>query len=934
MTTAGVLGYLLGPLVIASAALVLVMLALHAGGRERSRRVFLLLLLSLELWLIFTFFMRMSPDTRTAALWDRAVSFWILALFVTYFHFCYVYTGGGHRWPIVAAYAFLAAAGSFALLTDLVIERMVVAPYGYAPVVGRMGIPILAGSHLLIGAGIFFSLRAYRAAAGSEDRSHFLLLAVAGLLPLIGSAVDGFTDLPPVGVWTNLAFSAICTLAVLKYRLLDIRVTARRGASRLLAGTIVALPYVGAIAMLSTAIRQPVAWWMYAGGVLLFAILLRPLYGSVQELVDRLFYGQRYDHLLALRDFGREASSAAGMREAGSRLTELVRGALQASTALLLQPTADGLALAASSDPQAPRLRIDGPVARWLRKHRAILPARTITADPELRHVPAAERTELDLMGASVLAPIFAPHGALAAVIVLGPKQTGAPYTTEDLHVLDAAGTQAAMALETSRLYADAEKSRRTLEAWLQGVPDAVVIVDGGGVIRFANKAAGERLAVRAGHHWVLERRESPGHARETILGREYEIASAPLVEPDGSSGLICVLRDITERREQKRARAEWERRARITSHLASIGEMAAGIAHEINNPLTAVIGYSGLLDATSLDPEGREAIEQIRNGARRVAAITQRLLTFARQKKPERRAVKLNDIVGSTLELRSYSLRTSNVNVELDLASDLPDTVADAQQMQQVLLNLVVNAEAAMKSAHGGGRLTVRTRRAGDCVQMIVADDGPGIPAGLQERIFDPFFTTKKVGEGSGLGLSICHGIVSEHHGTITVRDAPGGGAEFCVEIPVVAARPAAEPAATEARTRSAAGQSGGRVLVVDDEPAVRRLLEKILSCEGHRVESAADGRAGFERILSGEYDVVLLDVRMPGMSGVDVHERVRRDQPGLERRIVFMTGDVMAAETQDLITRTGARCVTKPFDVPEVLALVRDLVRSRADC
>ncbi len=392
MTTVKVLGYLLGPPVCASAALVLLVLALHAGRRDRSRSVFLLLLITLELWLVCTFLMRISPDVEAALFWDRLVGVWIVALFVTYFHFCYVCTGGSRRWPVAAAYVFLAAASTIVLPTSGAIERMTAAPYGYAPLAGPLAVPLFAASLAVVGAGIFVALRAYRRATEGEARNRFLYLGVAGFLPLAGAGLDAFSDLPPVAIWTNLAFSAVCMVAVLKYRLLHIRIVARAGVIRLIVSTLVAIPYVGALAILSMVAPEPVTWWLYAAGVLLFALLLRPLYGSVQELIDRLFYGERYDHLLALRNFSRETGSEAGLQNAGVRLTGLVRGALRASTAALLQPGPDSPELAARGETDGPRLRADGTIARWLEKHRAALSARAFATDPELRDLPEAER--------------------------------------------------------------------------------------------------------------------------------------------------------------------------------------------------------------------------------------------------------------------------------------------------------------------------------------------------------------------------------------------------------------------------------------------------------------------------------------------------------------------------------------------------------------
>ncbi len=285
-----------------------------------------------------------------------------------------------------------------------------------------------------------------------------------------------------------------------------------------------------------------------------------------------------------------------------------------------------------------------------------------------------------------------------------------------------------------------------------------------------------------------------------------------------------------------------------------------------------------------------------------------------------------LNAIVRSTLELRSYSFRTSNVQIALDLDEELPDTVADAQQMQQVLLNLIINAESAMKSANGGGVLTIASRRDEAWLRISVSDDGPGVPLELRERIFDPFFTTKEVGEGSGLGLSICHGIVSEHGGRISVRAAHGGGAEFIVEIPLVAPAADCEPPAAAAPAPRAG--KVGRILAVDDEPAVRDLLVRILGAEGHEVDTLADGRTAVERILEQRYDLMLIDVRMPGISGVEVRERVRQKDASLASRIVFMTGDIMAPDTLGFVNGSGAPCLTKPFDVATVQRVVREML------
>ncbi|MDD5511818.1 MAG: PAS domain S-box protein, partial [Dehalococcoidales bacterium] len=245
---------------------------------------------------------------------------------------------------------------------------------------------------------------------------------------------------------------------------------------------------------------------------------------------------------------------------------------------------------------------------------------------------------------------------------------------------------------------------------------------------------------------------------------------------------------DITEQKKTEAEKREMERKAQVASRLASVGEMASGIAHEINNPLTSVIGFSELLMEKDLPEDLRKDVEIIHSGAKRAADIVKRLLIFARQHKPERTYTGINKIIESTLALRKYALETSNIEVITLLDAELPWTVADAGQLQQVFLNIIVNAETAMKKAHGRGRLVIRTERAGDRIRISFADDGPGIAKENLERIFDPFFTTREVGEGTGLGLSLAHGIVAEHNGALYAESEEGKGATFFVELPIVA--------------------------------------------------------------------------------------------------------------------------------------------------
>lgn len=931
-------GFILSPLIAAAMTFILIILVFPAVYRDRSRRVFLLVLFSLELWAVFTFAMRSSRTIAAALIWDRLIAVCVLGLFATFFHFCHLYMGRKSRWPMYILYSVTAVAAAIGLFTDLVIKGVRRLEFGFAPEVGPAAYIMFGAMQVLIIANMVRLLRARRREVSIIVRRRYLSLAIAALLPFLGIVADGFTNLPPLGIWTNLAFCTVCSFVILRYRLFDIRAFARKGLVRLLVGMLIATPYVGAIVAVNAVLRERESLlWVYIVAMGTYALLMWPAYEWARQRLDRLFSSERYDHLQALRDLARSADAFSDPREISSRLTALVQRALNASSVSLMQPlsNAQGMHLVASSgspfSAAGAILGAESPILEWLRSKRTTLSTRTLAVEPLLQNIPQAEKAALDGLRAALLAPLLTAHGTLTGILVLGQKASRRQYSLDDIQLLENLGGEAAMALENARLYRDAVHARETLEAWLNNLPDVVAIIGRDDVIRFLNKAGVDRLGARPGQRSFLRAEPQgeggvPQRFAETIRGREYEIASAPLVGPDGQMSSVFVMRDITERKQEQAEREQLETRARLASHLASIGEMASGIAHEINNPLTAVIGYSQLLGALSLPEDAREAVRQILQGSTRVAGIVQRLLTFARQRKPQRAAVDMNEVISSTLALREYAQRTGNIHVTTRLDPSLPRTVADGQQMQQVLLNLIVNAEAAMSGAHGKGELLLASERQGENIHVLVQDDGPGVPRENQDRIFDPFFTTREIGQGTGLGLSICHGIVSEHGGRIWVRSDGAQGSEFHLLIPIVTdVSPPSEAAAAQ---QEPAGPRT-RVLVVDDEPSIRALLKAILEQRGHQVDLVADGRAAIERVSAHRYGVILLDVRMPDMSGLEVFQRIKEIAGSIASRVVFLTGDVMADETRALLEQTGAPALAKPFQSQELLQAIEKVLK-----
>jgi CheY-like chemotaxis protein len=255
---------------------------------------------------------------------------------------------------------------------------------------------------------------------------------------------------------------------------------------------------------------------------------------------------------------------------------------------------------------------------------------------------------------------------------------------------------------------------------------------------------------------------------------------------------------------------------------------------------------------------------------------------------------------------------------------------MADAGQLQQVFLNIILNAETEMITAHGGGNLLVKTERMDDAIRVSIKDDGPGIARKNLEKIFDPFFTTRDVGEGAGLGLSVCHGLVTGHRGKIYAESKLGKGATFIVELPIVTKAKQlelAEPAAAESKRIS-----GARILVVDDDTIVQKFLTEILTEEGHEVEIIENGDEALERLGIEDYDVILLDVKLPGISGIEIYKHLQKRAKSLARRVVFITGDVMGKETMSFLSRTRALYITKPFDAEKLIKDVDRILVERA--
>ncbi len=415
---------------------------------------------------------------------------------------------------------------------------------------------------------------------------------------------------------------------------------------------------------------------------------------------------------------------------------------------------------------------------------------------------------------------------------------------------------------------------------------------------------------------------------------RRIRFNFSPLSDENGNiEGAVLSGRDVTDlkRLEEQLIQAE---------KLAAMGQMLAGVAHELNNPLTAILGVTELLrERPGADESTRRQLELTHRQARRAARIVQNLLEFSRPASPQKKPLDLSNILERTLQLHEHSLRRNNIEVDLRLPPELPGVVGDANQLIQIFLNLITNAEQAIREVRDSGRIQIRAGRSGNQLTITVQDDGVGIRPEALQRIFDPFYTTKRPGGGTGLGLSICMSIIREHGGNIEAETLPAGGSAFTIYLPVASSEPPAStapPSDTGVASSKAARETadllrGRAVLVLDDEESLRMLLQEGLSAQGLRVDGAATTEEALAHLGRSSYDVFLCDLHLSaGGYTVDGRAAARRilEAAGKQKPLlIYMTGDLLeitsgAAGGNQLI------CLQKPFRISDVLALLRDVL------
>ena len=600
---------------------------------------------------------------------------------------------------------------------------------------------------------------------------------------------------------------------------------------------------------------------------------------------------------------------------------------------LLADSRSPGWFVAASKGhPEADMLQLDP--AKYPEIRRALETRRPVIVDDiETDPLVAQARDQLLSSGhrSLLVMPLLVGREIVGALFLKSPSPRA--FDESAVRFCKVVAGVSANALKNAVLYRDVKETRDTLRRVLDATPDMIVATDAAGRVTEFNPGAerltgltaadavGRPLAELLGQP-ELECRADAATPLELSLQQKngartvVSLVGARLEDVDAAgAGRVWIGRDVTKLRQVEKRLAQSER-------LSSLGEVVAGVAHELNNPLSGVVGYADLLRVQASDPGQIRDLQRIVESAMCCQKIVFKLLSFARHHAPEKKYQSLNECVEKVLDLKSYHLRSSRIDTTLRLDPDLPHTSFDFHQIDQVILNLLNNAEQAIRSVRRTGKIVLRTGVEQNSVYLEVEDDGPGVPGDVEERIFDPFFTTKDIGQGTGLGLSVSYGIVQEHGGEIGLVASAGSGACFRVSLPIVkelVAPDAPQPAPREPQ-RDGTRLDGRRILVAEDEPVVLELLARLLTDAGAEVTLAQDGEEAWKLLVNETFDLVITDLCMPNVCGEELYERVAAERPDLMRRFVFATGDLARRETLAFLEGLPNRILTKPLQAETV--------------
>lgn len=413
---------------------------------------------------------------------------------------------------------------------------------------------------------------------------------------------------------------------------------------------------------------------------------------------------------------------------------------------------------------------------------------------------------------------------------------------------------------------------------------------------------------------------------------------SARSIDYEGKRCSVLGIHDLSERKAAEAKIKDTEAALQQSEKLAALGGLLAGVAHELNNPLSVIVGQAVLMRESAKEEKTAQRADKIQKAGERCSRIVRSFLALARRKPAERKATAINEVIENSLELLAFQLRTDNIELIRKLDPALPMAFADGDQITQVITNLIINAKQVLQDREGARKILVETRcerdggpNPSEAIIVTVSDNGPGVPKDIIHRIFEPFFTTKPAGAGTGVGLSLCHNIIESHGGRIYVEDAQWedghGGARFVFTLPASAQDVAQENlgAITAAPLKAIPAQ---RILIVDDEVELAQTLGDILSPDGHAIKMVHNGRDALTLLGKEEFDVIISDLRMPVLDGPGLYRGIEKSFPRYLSRIIFVTGDTLSTTISAFLHEYALEVIEKPYTPADVRKAISDLI------
>ena len=833
--------YVSAPLIAFFIDVALIFLVLRSNFRARINRICALFLLTMAIWTFSIFGMRSTPNLESSLWWDRSALFTAPLMAILFYHLTLELAHiKPRKWLLPTAYGVSITLSCLAL-TPLLIIDMQLKPSGYAPTYSILLPFFFSWAYAFVFFAIITLVRFYKASSDYNERRQAILIITGAVLSLLCGAIDIFRSfglkVPPMLIIGNIVFGCLVTVAILRYRFLNIPQVIRKTLTYALASGLAAGIYVILIFLTNRFFKLgEISLAFNVILILAIAIALRPVLASMQKMVDKRFYRERYNQLSALKQFSKKTHDVTDLDRLSSSLVGLTKQALRSHSVWLLMPRGrkGDFTLAAGTAPAPPTsragFRANGPIVRSLRTEAEFLSRKHIHINPKLQALSAGEIETVNQLDAELLVALRRAND-LAGILVLSPKVSGEAYSQDDESVLTVVSQQVSTALDNARLYNEVQEALRELQK-----------------------------------------------TQDRLLQ---------------------------------------------TERLRAVGEVAAGVGHDLRNLLTVALGRAQLaLERVQDNGKLKHDLQVIEQAALDGAEVVNRLQSFT--KVGGNLSFNLVDMNRLLLDaLQMVKPRLSQQREMANMTTDVIVNLGEAElvkgkpsELREMLTNILVNAIEAMPR---GGKLTITSRQENDSVVISIEDTGVGIASKARKRIFEPFYTTKGH-QGVGLGLSIAYSVAKRHGGDIRMSSKLGKGSTFTIRLPITKQRRMRQAVSGKARRIT---RRKTAALIIDDDKVVGEVLSEVLESGGYSVDLATSGKEGLALAQRKDYAVVITDLGMPGMSGRDVARAINTVKPATP--IFLITGWDVELRPAELIEWGVTGVITKPFTRSNILAQIK---------